>query len=143
MTGGPYDPAQIELLASSWRERHRDRLGDGTPSPTAQRAFYDDSYRFARDALDQLKAIDVEMVVTKSTPKREGVWIDGKFCDWEHLPPWYENLRPAIGHQETQDEAEANEILNARGSDRVSAVIWGIAILWLVVAAIFVAVILA
>ena len=53
-----YDPKAIEALASIWRERHADQ----GPIGASTRTFYEDSYRFARDALDQLEAIGIEMV---------------------------------------------------------------------------------
>lgn len=83
--------------------------------------------------------------------RRPGVWLDGKFYDWAHLPPWFGDVLPNIGtydkdgtlilNPDTVAEAEENAVRNDRGSERAGAVLIVIAVLWLVAAGIFVALI--
>lgn len=58
------EAAAVELIAGQWRENRR-RLTSAQPlTETGETQFVEDSYTFARDALQQLKAAGVEMVVT-------------------------------------------------------------------------------
>ncbi len=58
------DTEAVELLARQWRDNRRERLAAVPQTGTALRNFYDDSYRWARDALMQLKVAGITMHVT-------------------------------------------------------------------------------
>lgn len=81
-----------------------------------------------------------------------GVWLDGKFYDWAHLPPWFEDVLPNLGtydedgnlilNPKTLAEAEENAMRNRHGSEVVGCLILGTLVLAVVVAIIFVALLL-
>jgi hypothetical protein len=78
--GAAGDQVVLDLLAAQWRKR---RLAENdAPIGTSLRTFQDDSYRFARDALEQLKRAGVEMMVVGSPddvqpPPTPGGWQPG------------------------------------------------------------------
>lgn len=65
------DAEVIEILASQWRENRAAR--HEVPIGTSQRAFMDDSYRFARDAINQLRRAGVEVVLTPGARRSRGL----------------------------------------------------------------------